>query len=446
MSKILCSILCLLAFSPSMLLAQEIRVEDFKRLKKPFLAPRPYTVDEQHAILDFFTQEQGFEFFLGQLPIQTQEGEGMVTLILPDKTAFFTIQHPDYGLLKWKVPEGPLRKNKHYQAQLVTNSPSKEFALSKQWVVLHVRPESAIVTLDSTRHRTLTGQVQALLPLGKHFIRVESPFFKEYTDSFCLSDATRLDLHVQLKPEYSYLEVHSQVPDAEIRLNGQLIGTGTAHSGRISPGNYQLSLHRGGRCFHRRQVTLALAERHVLRIGKEVEMLAASSGSVPSDLLSSDSMSYVLEQDDLVASVAQPDSFYVQAFDDSTEIWVNREKVGTGIWKDKLEPGIYAVSTSKDGMESRTQYVEVGASGLKRLKMSTPYASYGWLNVSSNVVDAQVWLDNKLMGRTPCVLPPLPASRRYRIRLEKEGYRSEEMIVSLRGNDMQNVEVKLKKK
>lgn len=439
MSKILRLILCFLSLLPTVLLAQQIRVEDFKRLKKPLLAPRPYSVDKENAILDLFTQEKGFEFFLGQQPIPAQEGEGMVTLLLPDKTAFFTIRHPEYGQLKWKVPDGPLRHNKHYQAQLVTDNPSKEFALSRQWVVLHIRPESAIVTLDSTMHRTLTGQVQALLPVGRHSVRVQSPFFEEHTDTFILSDTARLDLHVQLKPEYSYLEVHSQVPDAEIRLDGQLIGTGTAHSGRISPGTYLLSLHRGPRCFHRRQVTLASAQRHILTIGREVEERIASG-----DVLPADSLLLAQGQD---GGIARPDSFYVLAFDDSTEIWVNRERVGTGTWKDKLQPGVYAVSTSKDGMESRTQYVEVGGgAGRQRLKMPTPYASYAWLNVSSNVVDAQVWLDDKLVGTTPCILSPLSVSRRYRLRLVKEGYKSEELVVSLRGNDMQNIKVELKKK
>ena len=99
---------CLWAI-PFSLSAQQIRVDDFSRLKKPFLGTKTYQTDKQYALLDLYTQETGFEFLVGQQPIQAQEGDGFLTLSLPDKTRFFTIKHPEYGQLVWKIPE-ELRK------------------------------------------------------------------------------------------------------------------------------------------------------------------------------------------------------------------------------------------------------------------------------------------------------------------------------------------------
>ena len=95
--------------------AQQIRVEDFVRLKKPFLGTKTYQTDKQYVLLDLYTQESGFEFLLGKQPIEVQEGDGFLTLTLPDKTRHFTIKHPNYGQLIWKAPE-ELRRKKHYQA------------------------------------------------------------------------------------------------------------------------------------------------------------------------------------------------------------------------------------------------------------------------------------------------------------------------------------------
>lgn len=439
MNRLLRAILCMLCLVPALMSAQQIKVADFARLRKPFLRPRPYTVDKQFALLDLYTQEKGFEFLIGQQPVQVQEGDGMLTLMLPDMTAFFTIRHPDYGQLLWKVPDGPLHRKKRYHAQLLTDSPDKEFSIAHQWAVFRLQPAQAIVTIDSTMHRTLSGQIQVLLPVGSHSIRVEAPFHEELADTFVLSDTARLDMHINLHPLYSYLEVASEVPEAEIRLNGTPIGKGMARSGRISPGVHDLALYRGPLCIHRSSVTLASGERRILSIGAETEENRSGALSANDTLSAHDAATSLIAHDE------QPDSFHIRAFDDSTEIWVNRERVGYGSWKGQLEPGIYAVSTRKDGMESRTQYVQVGGESRQQVKMPTPYASYGWLSVSCNVVDAQVCLDGKPVGRTPCILSGLSASRRYRLTITKEGYRTKEIVVSPRGNDIQNLKVKIKK-
>ena len=437
MTRRLYIILCLLALMPLVLSAQQIRVEGFERLKNPLLAPRTYSVDKEHATLDLYTQESGFEFSLGMQPIQAVEGDGMLTLLLPDKTTFFTIKHADYGVLTWKVPGGVLRRKKHYKAQLLTESPKKEFTISKQWVVVHVEPSCAIVTIDSTTHRTMTGKVQAFLPIGHHSISVEAPFHKEFTDSFTLSDSARLDKHIRLQPQFAYLEVISQIPDAEIRIDGHLIGRGMAKSGRLEAGEHELALHRGALCLHKSRIYLPSAERRILTIdkcGKTVNENSSQQQAWDYDLLAEEPQQQ------------QPDTFRIQAFDDSTEIWVDRELVGYGSWKEKLSPGVYAVSTRKDGKESSTQYIHAGKDGSKVLKTPSPYASYGWLNVSCNIVDAEVWLDNKLVGRTPCILQPQSTERRYTLKVSKKGYKSKEMVVTLHGNDMKDINVTLVKR
>ena len=144
--------------------------------------------------------------------------------------------------------------------------------------------------------------------------------------------------------------------------------------------------------------------------------------------------------------VLLPDSLYIQAFDENTEIWVNRELVAKGSWREELPPGIHAISTSKDGIESPTQYIMIGDGKGQRIKTPTPYAKYGWLNISSNVVDADVWLDGKYIGKTPCILQPLSTYKKYTLKISKEGYKEEEVTITLKDNDMQNIYLKLKKK
>lgn len=91
-------------------MAQRMHVEDFGRYKKPFLHKASFTTDKRQALLDFFTNEKGFQFFVEDAPVAATEGEGMVTLALPHRTGSLIIKHPVYGQLAWKVPNGVLKK------------------------------------------------------------------------------------------------------------------------------------------------------------------------------------------------------------------------------------------------------------------------------------------------------------------------------------------------
>ena len=439
---------CLWAI-PFFLSAQQIRVDDFSRLKKPFLGAKTYRTDKQFALLDLYTQESGFEFLIGKQPLEAQEGNGFLTLSLPDKTRFFTIKHPEYGQLIWKIPE-ELRKKKHYQAYLFTDSPDKEYKVEKQWAVFYVQPEQAMVTIDSTLYRTLDGIIQAYLPLGKHSVKVESPFYEAYEDTIRLEEDRRLEKQVHLQPFYSFLAVNSHIPYAEIRLNGEVIGIQEAQSKRLLPGIYTLTVQKDSFLLHQETFELAVAERKVIDLKRTFSSptMLSDEREVVGNVLSTEKKDIPQGFQSIIItpSAPRPDSLHIQAFDEETEIWVNREQVAKGSWKEELPPGIHAISTRKDGIESPTQYIRTGDGKGQRLKTPTPYAKYGRLNVSSNVVDADVWLDGKLVGKTPCILPPLSTYKRYVVKVTKEGYKEETTILSLKDNDMQNIHLTLKKK
>lgn len=434
---------------PAILSAQQIRVDDFTRLKKPFLGPKTYQTDKQFALLDLYTQESGFEFLIGKQPLEAQEGDGFLTLPLPDKTRFFTIKHPEYGQLIWKTPE-ELRKKKHYQAYLFTDSPDKEYKVEKQWAVFYIQPAQSMVTIDSTLYRTLDGTIQAYLPLGQHAIKVESPFYEAYEDTIRLEEDRRLERQIYLQPRYSFLAVNSHMPYAEIRLNGELIGIQEAQTKRLLPGTYTLTVQKDSFLLHQETIELAVAERKVIDLRRTFSspIVLADGKAAVTDLLSTEKTDIPQGFQPVVipSPVPRPDSLHIQAFDEKTEIWVNREQVAKGSWKEELPPGIHAISTRKDGIESPTQYIQTGEGKVQRIKTSTPYAKYGRLNVSSNVVDADVWLDGKLVGKTPCILPPLSTYKKYVIKVTKEGYKEAETTLSLKDNDMQNIHLKLKKK
>ena len=98
-------LLIALCFSFVASLAQEMHIEEFAKLKKGPLNMNHVVTNKQQAIIDLKTSEKGFAFLAdGKMEIQAEEGDGVLTLKTPDKTAFIVVKHPDYGQLTWKVP------------------------------------------------------------------------------------------------------------------------------------------------------------------------------------------------------------------------------------------------------------------------------------------------------------------------------------------------------
>ena len=425
-------------------MAQRMHVEDFGRYKKPFLHKASFTTDKRQALLDFFTNEKGFQFFVEDAPVAATEGEGMVTLALPHRTGSLIIKHPVYGQLALKVPNGVLKKKKHYHAYLHTESLEKEFRQQKQWALISTVPERAIVYVDTVIHPLLDGNLSLYLPLGRHVCRIESPFYQTLNDTIELTDIVRFEKRYVLQPFYAYLTVETDWPDARICLDGDSLGLQRVETSRLMPGRYRLTVNQGDSLYYEQWLELANAERKVVdlhgielrpfpQLGQSIEM-----SGFPDEVLA-DSMA----SDGLQEQSGQWADVHITAFDADTEIWLNRERVGQGEWRGNLAPGFYAVSSRKEGLDSRTDFFWVDAGKSVELNLISPLADYGLLNVSCDEVDATVFLNGLAIGSAPCVLRNLPVGRTYRVRLVK-GRKAAETLVRLRGNDIVNVKLKLK--
>ncbi len=439
--------------------AQRMRIEDFARYKKPFLRKATFTTDKQSALLDLYTNEKEFQFFVGEVAVSVAEAEGFVTLTLPNHTAFLTIKHPTYGQIAWKVPDKELKKRKHYHAYLHTESLDKEFQLEKQWVLLHIQPEHAIVFIDSTFHSIQDGHLLLYLPIGRHSCRIESPFYTPLNDTIDVTDASRVQKRFILEPFYAYLTVETDRPDTQILLDGEPLGSGRIETGRLMPGCYRLTVKQNKQPIYDQSIEIANAERKVIDLRDSTHTPLLANTPQPSrNILPKNNTeqnrtlptarsisSKSLTATDNTASTQTLSRVHITAFDANTEIWLNRERIGKGEWQGELIPGFYAVSSQKDSLDSRTHFFWVETGKTVELNLASPLADYGMLNISCNEINAEVFLNDVAVGFAPCVLRNLPIDRTYRIRLVKGGKVAEKTI-HLRGNDIVNVTLDFKKR
>ncbi len=422
--------------------AQKISIESFRKVKKDPLNLTPLSKDKKQATLDLLTSETGFTFKAdGKIEIQAEEGDGKLTLLAPHKTKFLLVEHPDYGQCTWKVPGKGLRKKKHYQANLITDKPGKEYKLSKQWVVFKVDPENAIVYVDSMMALVRDGIAQFNLSVGKHPYRIDAPFHEAVVDTLELTDSVKLILPVSLQSFYSYLTVETPMEYGQILLDGQFIGRGSGTSGHLHEGSHRLQVFNKLDCFYDSLVCMQKAEKKTIKLTsadlwRRPSLLEVAQGAIDTvQVAVADTTENEPVQKKLAAEVT------ITAPDDSTEIWVNREPMGLGKWEGKLELGYYTVNTRKDGLESKTLPFWVVSTTPKILDLSAPQASYGLLNIHSNVIGATVKINGMSVGVTPCVVENLPASKPCKVLLTKKGYMNKEVVLVPIGNDMLDVEL-----
>ena len=426
--------------------AQKISIGQFKRVKFDFAKKKMYPVDKKMATLDLKTDEKGFTFKAdGKTEIAAQEGDGQITLLAPHKTAFILVKHPEYGQLIWKVPGKGLKKKKHYQAIMQTDKPGKEYKLSKQWVVFQVIPENAILQVDSTVALVRDGTAQFELPLGKHGYHAEAPFYEELSDSVEVVDSAKLVVPVVLQSVYSYLTVKLPIAEGLIFVDSEPIGKGEATSGHLQPGDHHLIVMQEETCLADTVFNMGVGEKKILALKasdlRARPLMARAINPQPieevKDSTVTDSLAAV-PQDSLKAPVT------ITAPDAETQIWLNREPLAYGKWVGQLGIGFYSVSTLKEGLESKPIFLWVDDTLPKVVDLSLPKASYGVLNIHSNVVGATILINRVEVGVTPCILENLPATVACKIQLKKKGYRDAAITVMPVPNDMLNVEINMK--
>ncbi len=151
-----------------------------------------------------------------------------------------------------------------------TNAPKeKEEAPKKQWVVFYIKPENAILHVDTMTYMVHDGKKMLQLPVKEYPVTVESPFFKEWKDTITLQESERSNVNVELQPIYSYVTVTTPLEEAIILVDGDSIGQKTATSHRIVAGRHKVIVSVNGVCYYEGDFDIGTAEKKVVNVKKE---------------------------------------------------------------------------------------------------------------------------------------------------------------------------------
>ena len=125
-------------------------------------------------------------------------------------------------------------------------------------------------------------------------------------------------------------------------------------------------------------------------------------------------------------------------------IYINEEDRGENQWQGELMPATYLIEVRKDGFRSVSQSVTLAKQEKREVVLPALMPLSGSLNVNFDPLDANVYLDGMLVGKSPNIFSEILVGK-HSIKITKDGFADYEGEVSVLDNQQTSVVGKLQK-
>ena len=131
-------------------------------------------------------------------------------------------------------------------------------------------------------------------------------------------------------------------------------------------------------------------------------------------------------------------SLTVKTTTSGSKIYIDEDYKGTDSWQGELTPGTYLVEARKDGFRSSTKTVTLAKQQTESITLPALQQIFGSMMVDYEPVDADVYLDNNLIGKSPNVFTNIAAGK-HNIKISKAGYADYTGSVTIQENQQASV-------
>ena len=278
-------------------------------------------------------------------------------------------------------------------------------AARPQYVIFEIEPKWANVVVDGKNHvPDQYGLVTLVLSNGSYNYSVTANDY--YTENGTLQvQGSKIEKRIALWPAFGWLSVPNRedLNGANIFVDGKHIGTAPLKSDGIKSGT------------------------HNVRVMKT--MYKAYEGTV------------VIKDNEVVtfAPKLQPDFADVTIkAGEGCQIYVDNELKGTKSWSGRLASGSHLFESRKENhrTSSVTKNIIPSSTNLN-FTLADPAPIMGTMNVMSTPGMADVYVDGKLVGRTPMMHDLLVGS--HTIELRKQGFKEYKQSIRVEENNVVDV-------
>ena len=409
-------LLILLLFSFAVLgQSQGLAVQSFKKLSSDLDARVNYPKIDQNgekcAIIKVVTTQKGFSWEGDALGIvKTEYKVGEYWLYVPHGARRLTIKHEKLGVLRNYLYPYSIKKANVYELVLKSGNVKtivEDIEIPTQWLVISSKPDSALVYINDVYKGETTFQQE--LPIGEYTYRVEYPMFHTQAGIIVLDTVEQNKvLNIELKKSYGSLSLTSSPESgAKVIVDGKNTGLKTpCVIDYLKSGEHTVSL------------------RHKWY------------NPTTSKVIISD------EQEEKLTVFMEPNFGDVKILSDKeSEVYIDGEYKGNGVWDTRLLIGIHVVKVIKKSHEVYEKKINVSIGKNKDVAINL-VGKYGKLKVVSDPYGAKVSINGIYKGNSPVSVSKLLIGD-YTLLLEKEGYSPIAKLINIEEGKVLTVNEKL---
>lgn len=361
------------------------------------------------ALIKIETTLDGFTFDVGSLGVtETKRVGGEIWVYVPADVRKITISHPQLGVIRDYAFEMRLEKGRTYIMKLNAKLGARTYDSSKkQKMLLQVIPSNASVEINGISvNLDKNGMLESSYALGAYDLVVSAPRYHQERTVIVLDnpDATKRE-RVVLKQAYGWLRINSD-GDEKLKIDGVSRSFTSGSEIELDSGHYQIDLEKPHYKPYRRSIEIK--DSTLLEISPRFEINAKR-------------LRFIVYSD--------------------AEIWLDDMKVGNHQWEGLVDYGTHSIECKLAGHKTTTYRLTVDSQTLGPIQLESPDPINGYLKISTTPDGADVFVDDKMVGHTPCTNQLIIGEHRVSIR--KTGYNTIEKTVTVKENETYTINAKM---
>ena len=290
------------------------------------------------------------------------------------------ILHDDYGKTEFVFPYD-LCDFCGYEMVVQYVVPEAELTYN-YLIVKSDQPEARIFIDDSLVGKQFSNERFAVG--STHTWRVECDLYRhEKGEVKITSDKNEVD--IKMIPEYGFISLTSTPDGAKVYIDDKYIGTTPLKSDKLNVGTRIVRVEKD---------EYQTTDREVVVNDKQTTTANINMLSVYVDVTINTSA--------------------------DADIYIDNELKGKGRWTGKVAYGTRNIEARKENHRTIAQKVELIIGEKKTITLDTPTPIYGMLDVNSTPSTAEVYIDGKHCGQTPCSVKQILIGN-HELKLEKQG-------------------------
>lgn len=317
--------------------------------------------------------------------------------ISAEAATFINIKHPDYGVLKYLLPE-KLCDYCVYEMVLQYVSSGMSSAVTRQnnyLTIIADQPNASIYIDDEY----VSDGFKSLAIGTIHTWKIECDMYHTESGSVTITKGEPVTIEKQLRPAYGFINVTSKPESgAVVFIDNKKVGTTPYQSDKMASGTYKVR--------------------------------------VVKDMYKTTEQTFTIIDENTTNAVLDMSANFVNLnieTDAASDIYIDGQYKGKGKWTGRIADGAHFLEVKKDKHRTVSKNLNLVLGKDENLKIEAPTAITGFLDISSIPVKADIYLNGKHYGTTPRIISDLLIGD-YTLKLEKEGCASVTKKITIEEN------------